>query len=64
MDKKRQALNKLIEIMESKDQSDLLEKMVDKEIITDAEKYELMNSLNRETITKILSRRVFDVNEK
>ena len=64
MDKKRQALNKLIEIMESKDQSDLLEKMADKGIITDAEKYELMNNLNRETITKILSRRVFDVNEK
>ena len=64
MDKKRQALNKLIEIMESKDQSDLLEKMADKGIITDAEKYELMNILNRERITKILSRRVFDVNEK
>ena len=64
MDKKRQALNKLIQIIESKDQNYLLEKMVLRGIITEAEKNDLRNKLDKEAIIKILSRRVFDVNEK
>ena len=64
MDKKRQALNKLIQIIESKDQNYLLEKMVLRGIITETEKNDLQNKLDKETIIKILLRRVFDVNEK
>ena len=64
MDKKRQALNKLVQIIESKDQNYLLEKMVLRGIITEVEKNDLRNKLDKETIIKILSRRVFDVNEK
>ena len=62
MEKKRDALNKMLNAMESdKDKEELLENEFDKGIITEAEKNELLNNLNRDTIRKVLSQRKFDL---
>ena len=62
MEKKRDALNKMLNAMESdKDKEELIEDEFDKGIITEAEKNELLNNLNRDTIRKVLSQRKFDL---
>ena len=64
MDKKRKALNDLLQIMESKNgENEMLERKVNQGIITEAEKNELLNNLDTETINRILSHRVFDINK-
>ena len=50
--------------MESKDgENEMLERKVNQGIITEAEKNELLNNLDTETINRILSHRVFDINK-
>ena len=64
MEKKRKALNDLLQIMESKNgENEMLERKVNQGIITEAEKNELLNNLDTETINRILSHRVFDINK-
>ena len=64
MKKKRLALNDLLHIMESKNgQNEMLEKEVNQGIITEAEKNELLNNLDTETIKSILSHRVFNISK-
>ena len=64
MEKKRLALNDLLHIMESKNgQNEMLEKEVNQGIITEAEKNELLNNLDTETIKSILSHRVFNISK-
>ena len=56
--------NDLLHIMESKNgQNEMLEKEVNKGIITEAEKNELLNNLDTETIKRILSHRVFNISK-
>ena len=64
MEKKRKALNDLLQIMESENgENEMLERKVNQGIITEAEKNELLNNLDTETINRILSHRVFDINK-
>ena len=64
MEKKRKALNDLLNIMESKNgQNEMLERKVNQGIITEAEKNKLLNNLDTKTIKSILSHRMFNINK-
>ena len=62
MDKKRRALNDLLGIMKTGDKEKLLERKSLHRVITEDEKRQFMKELSRDTITRVLSNRVFDVN--
>ena len=64
MEKKRKALNDLLQIMESKNgENEMLERKVNQGIITEAEKNKLLNKFDTKTIKSILSHRVFNMNK-
>ena len=64
MEKKRKALNDLLQIMESKNgENEMLERRVNQGIITEAEKNELFKNLDMKTIKSILSHRVFNIDK-
>ena len=63
MDKKRRALHDLLGIMETGEKDKSLELKSLHGVITEDEKRQFKKELNRDSITIVLSNRVFDVNQ-